>query len=89
MIRNLKYDRFGLTENPVGHIILCNERLYEVTGTYFSWTRNVTMLTTRHFDRSVGPDLIAGAVMLVLPDPCDYDDGGETSGPMLSKGETR
>ena len=68
MLRPIRYNKFGFTENPIGQIVLSEGRLYEVTGVYLREVPSTRMLTTKHFCGDPGPDVPALSVLLVLPD---------------------
>ena len=68
MLRRIRFGKYGLAEDPTGAIITAGGRLYEVTGVYYREMPAAIMLTTRHFNRELGPDFAASYVKLVLPD---------------------
>ena len=73
--RRLRFNRWGLTENPLpgfGHrgyhvawTIGKRHYLAEVVGIYRAEERAVTMLQTRHFNGEPGPDVTARFVEVV------------------------
>ena len=72
MNRPIKFNRWGLAEDPVGQIARwwAGGRFYlaEIIGTYRREFPPAVMLQTRHFNGEVGPEVAASAVKLVLPD---------------------
>lgn len=69
MKRRLKFGRWGLAENPIGHYITWDvgDRTYlaEVTGVYRNEVLNCTFLRTKHFNGEDAPDVAASHVYVL------------------------